>query len=42
MTLLILLGLLIQDPVFPDVDPAPAIEAARQKAEKNNRRVLVV
>jgi hypothetical protein len=42
MTLLILLTLLVQDPVFPDVDPAPAIEAARKKAETNNRRVLVV
>ena len=42
MKLLILLSLLAQDPVFPDADPKPAIEAARKKAAAETQRVLVV
>lgn len=42
MNLLFALSLLLQDPTFADVDPKPAIEAAKKKAASENRRVLVV
>lgn len=40
--LLLLAALLVQDPVFPDKDPSPSIEAAKAKAAAENRHVLVL
>lgn len=42
MALALLSALLLQDPVFPDADPQPAIKAARKKAGENNRVVLIL